>query len=69
MLGGQVFSGATPAYNAFFIDRGAELARVDGQKRTSLIVDPADGKIPARFRAIPTHPRGDAAHSAPNTTM
>ncbi|MBZ5610890.1 MAG: hypothetical protein LAP38_21715 [Acidobacteriia bacterium] len=35
------------AYNALFFDRGTELARVDGAKRTSLIIDPADGKIPA----------------------
>jgi hypothetical protein len=35
------------AYNALFFDRGTELARVDGQKRTSLIVDPPEGKIPA----------------------
>jgi hypothetical protein len=34
------------AYNAFFWDSGTELARVNGQKRTSLIVDPPDGKIP-----------------------
>jgi hypothetical protein len=35
------------AYNNLFVDRGSELARVDGVKRTSLIVDPSDGKIPA----------------------
>ena len=35
------------AYNALFFDRGTELARVDGVKRTSLIIDPTDGKIPA----------------------
>ena len=29
-----------------FVDRGTELARVDGVKRTSLIIDPADGKVP-----------------------
>jgi len=34
------------AYNALFFDRGTELARVDGQKRTSLIISPEDGKIP-----------------------
>ena len=34
------------AYNSLFFDRGTELARVDGVKRTSLIVDPPDGKIP-----------------------
>ena len=35
------------AYNNLFVDRGSELARVKGVKRTSLIVDPPDGKIPA----------------------
>ena len=33
------------AYNNLFVDRGSELARVDGVKRTSLIIDPPDGKI------------------------
>jgi hypothetical protein len=35
------------AYHALFFDRGTKLARVDSVKRTSLIVDPPDGKIPA----------------------
>jgi len=39
-------SGETGGYNALFIDRGSELARVDGVKRSSLIVDPAEGKMP-----------------------
>jgi len=39
-------SSGTGGYNVLFIDRGAQLARVDGQKRTSLIVDPSDGKVP-----------------------
>jgi hypothetical protein len=39
-------SGETGGYNALFIDRGSELARVDGEKRTSLIIDPPDGKTP-----------------------
>jgi hypothetical protein len=33
-------------YSAEFIELTGELARVNGSKRTSLIVDPADGKIP-----------------------
>ena len=37
---------AVGGYNNLFIDRGSELARVDGVKRTSLIVDPPDGKVP-----------------------
>ncbi len=39
-------SGGTGGYNALFVDRGSELARVDGVKRTSLVVDPPDGKVP-----------------------
>jgi len=41
-------SGATAVggYNNLFMDRGSELARVDGVKRTSLIIDPADGRVP-----------------------
>ena len=40
-------SNGTGGYNVLFIDRGSELARVDGVKRTSLIIDPPDGKLPA----------------------
>jgi hypothetical protein len=35
------------AYNRLFLDRGDKLAKVDGVARTSLIVDPPDGKLPA----------------------
>jgi hypothetical protein len=42
------------AYNNLFVDRGSELARVDGVKRASLIIDPQDGKIP---RATADAPR------------
>jgi hypothetical protein len=41
------------AYNNLFTDRGSELARVDGLKRTSLIVDPQDGRIPPRLTPVP----------------
>jgi hypothetical protein len=36
------------AYPDYFIDRGTELARVNNERRTSLISDPADGRIPYR---------------------
>ncbi len=39
-------SSGTGGYNVLFIDRGSEFARVDGVKRTSLVVDPPDGKVP-----------------------
>jgi hypothetical protein len=35
------------AYNEFWWDRGVHAARVNGRARTSLIVDPPDGRIPA----------------------
>jgi hypothetical protein len=35
------------AYNEFWWDRGVHAARVNGRIRTSLIVDPPDGRIPA----------------------
>ena len=61
-------SGETGGYNALFIDRGSELARVDGTKRTSLVIDPPDGKIPpltseARAR-LASMRRGGAIDSA-----
>ena len=50
---------AVGAYNNLFIDRGSQLARVDGVKRSSLIVDPADGKVPYRAdRRPPARSRG-----------
>lgn len=42
----QFGSGGTGGYNSLYIDQGSELARVDGVKRTSLIIDPADGRVP-----------------------
>ncbi|HYK18143.1 MAG TPA: hypothetical protein VEV37_08980 [Bryobacteraceae bacterium] len=39
-------SSGTGGYNALFIDRGSQMDRIDGVKRSSLIVDPPDGKIP-----------------------
>jgi len=41
-----VTGGAVGGYNNFWIDRGTSAFVVDGQHRTSIIVEPADGKIP-----------------------
>jgi len=49
---------AVAGYNNLFIDRGTELARVDGVKRTSMIIDPPDGKVP------PLTPEGRARLTA-----
>jgi hypothetical protein len=39
-------SSGTGGYNALFIDRGSQMARIDGVIHSSLIVDPPDGKMP-----------------------
>jgi hypothetical protein len=39
-------SSGTGGYNVLFVDRGDKLARVDGQARTSLIIDPPTGQMP-----------------------
>lgn len=44
--GGPAESDVARAYNNLFIDRGNSLAEVDGTYRTSLVVDPPDGKVP-----------------------
>ncbi len=44
--GGRPVSIEGGAYNVLFYDNGTELARIGGQKRTSMVVDPADGHVP-----------------------
>ncbi len=39
-------SSGTGGYNVLFVDRGTQMIRVDGVKRSSLIIDPADGRVP-----------------------
>jgi len=44
--GGRPVSIEGGAYNVLFYDNGRELSRIDGQKRTSMVVDPPDGHVP-----------------------
>jgi hypothetical protein len=39
-------AGNVGGYNTFWLDRGTHYSTVDGQKRSSIIVDPADGRVP-----------------------
>jgi hypothetical protein len=39
--------GAVGGYNNFWLAGGTQMITVDGQKRSSLVIDPADGRIPA----------------------
>ncbi|MDO9520352.1 MAG: hypothetical protein Q7L19_09085 [Pseudohongiella sp.] len=36
------------AYNTFWLDRGIQVVEIDGEYRTSMIIDPPDGRIPFR---------------------
>jgi hypothetical protein len=33
-------------YNNFWLDRGSQVVAIDGEKRTSLLIDPPNGKLP-----------------------
>ena len=59
-------SEGTGAYNVLFYDMGSGLARVDGVKRTSMVVDPPDGKIPPVVPQARERSRAAAARSASN---
>jgi hypothetical protein len=55
------------AYPDYFLDRGTDLAVVDGERRTSIISDPADGRIPYRAGRGPRRndgrPSGDVSNN------
>src|SRR6266516_4241854 len=40
-------AGNVGGYNTFWLDRGTHYSTVDGQKRSSIIIDPPDGRVPA----------------------
>jgi hypothetical protein len=48
-------------YNNFWLDRGSQVVAIDGEKRTSLLIDPPDGKIPPltaeRQKSMAARPR------------
>ena len=46
-VGGLAGSGSVGGYNNVYIDRGSNIAIVDGQYRSSLITVPSDGRRPA----------------------
>jgi hypothetical protein len=40
-------AGNVGGYNNFWLDRGSQYSIVDGQRRTSIVIDPPDGRVPA----------------------
>jgi hypothetical protein len=64
-------AGGVGGYNAFWIDRGDAFTVIDGQARTSIVVDPPNGRIPAitaaagaRQAASRNQPTSDQAENA-----
>ena len=43
---GLGFTGADCGYNFFWLDRGQSVIAVNGERRSSLIVEPKDGRVP-----------------------
>ena len=43
----QAAGGNVGGYNGFWLDPGNKVVRIDGVARSSIVVDPADGRIPA----------------------
>jgi hypothetical protein len=48
---GYGFSGTNCGYNNFWVDRGSQVTRVNGEPRTSFIVSPANGRLPPMLPA------------------
>jgi hypothetical protein len=43
----QAGAGVVGGYNSFWIDPGSRVLRIDGQARSSIVIDPPDGRVPA----------------------
>ena len=43
---GKGFSGVDCGYNSFWVDAGTKVVVIDGEKRSSLITNPENGKVP-----------------------
>jgi hypothetical protein len=63
-------AGTVGGYNSGWLDTGSSFTIVDGQKRSSIVIDPPDGRVPpttpgARQRAMSAlaRPTSDAAES------
>jgi hypothetical protein len=63
-------AGNVGGYNTFWLDPGSKYTVVDGQIRASIVVDPADGRVPPvtaaarqRMAALRARPTSDALES------
>ena len=58
-------AGNVGGYNTFWLDRGAHYSTVDGQKRSSIISDPPDGRMPPMTPAARQRAAGQLAAFLP----
>ena len=42
----QLGAGSVGGYNSFWVDPGERVLRIDGQPRSSIVIDPPDGRVP-----------------------
>ena len=56
--GSRGASGNVGGYNGFWIDNGNGAFQVDGQWRTSILIDPANGRYPPRVDGLDSGRRG-----------
>jgi hypothetical protein len=54
-------AGVVGGYNSFWIDPGEQVLRVDGQPRSSIIIDPPDGRVPGYTQEARTRMQQAAA--------
>ncbi len=74
---GRGFSGANCGYNNFWVDPGTKLININGQRRSSMLVDPPNGRLPAMTdagkarmaRRMAAFRRGDGGGAADGPEM
>jgi hypothetical protein len=58
-------------YNNFWIDRGSKVIEINGEKRSSLLIDPIDGKVPpltaSRRQELAKQRAGRGRYDGPET--
>jgi len=59
--------GNVGGYNNFWLDPGSHYTSIDGQKRASLLIDPADGRVPALTDAAKKRRASDAYSARPTS--
>ena len=67
--GSQGAAGNVGGYNSFWLDPGSSYTIVNGERRTALIVDPPDGKVPALTAAARKRAAAFLARPTSDTTQ